>query len=57
MDRRRPMKKRSYRAFLALLFASVLSVSLLACEENDGLGDDLEDAAEEIEDGVEDAVD
>ena len=50
-------KNRSLRAMLALVFASVLSVSLLACEENDGLGDDLEDAAEEVEDGLEDAAD
>lgn len=43
------MKKKSLRAIFALLFASLLSVSMIACEEKD-LGDKLEDVGDEIED-------
>jgi len=50
-------KHKGLRAMLALLFASFLGMSMLACEENDGLGDAIEDAGDEIEEGLEDATD
>ena len=51
------MKKKSLRAILAVVFASLLSVAMIACEEEGDLGDDLEDAGEEIKEGGEDAFD
>ena len=46
------MKKKSLRAILALVFASLLSVAMIACEEEGDLGDELEDVGDEIEDAV-----
>ena len=44
-------KQRSLRALLALLFAGLISVSTIACQDDD-LGDELEDVGDEIEDAV-----
>jgi hypothetical protein len=43
-------KQRSLRALFALLFAGLISISTIACEED--LGDELEDVGDEIEDAV-----
>ena len=43
---------RSLRALLALLFAGLISLSTVACDNDNDLGDELEDIGDEIEDAV-----
>ena len=43
---------RSLRALLALLFTALLSLTAVACDDGDDLGDELEDVGDEIEDAV-----
>ena len=45
------MKKSTFRALLALLFTTLISMSTVACQDDD-LGDKLEDVGDEIEDAV-----
>jgi hypothetical protein len=45
-------RKRSLRALLALLFASLLSLATVACDDGNDIGDELEDVGDEIEDAV-----
>ena len=48
------MTKRSktFRALMALLFASTLALGTVACQDDNDLGDELEDVGDEIEDAV-----
>lgn len=45
-------RSKSLRVLLALLFASLLSLTTVACEDKNDLGDELEDVGDEIEDAV-----
>jgi hypothetical protein len=46
------MKSKDLRALLALVFATLLSLTTVACQDDNDLGDEIEDVGDEIEDAV-----
>ena len=43
---------KTFRALMALLFASTLALGTVACQEDNDLGDELEDVGDELEDAI-----